>query len=288
MRLRQADQRVMSRLLESAERSVKMLSDLLEREPARLLQTRLNLLAARLTEKALVLYVLGESIDEVIRALHQSVDARMAVLRARRPADGFEVLEVKMLEGRAARGPSAIVMSAPPDWSVGNAGFAYQTTTMAITLGRTTDAREAARLAWDPPNAPYVGRGKFALYCRGRQRLAYAVRRLLAGETNLAAHEAMAARDEADTKQVSSEAGAVLALARSDRDGLVAAIRGILSVHVELANSADDVDAPDYALSFPALAWSRWSIMSGLAGVQDIPWSEVYAPREFVGTGAAD
>jgi hypothetical protein len=118
-------------------------------EPAKLVQTRTDLLARDLLRIGLYRYALGYPIEQVREAFAEFTSAWLRVVRLR----------------------------GTMDYSTTNSWRCFEGVCIALTAGEYATADQLANLIWDPPDASYLG-PRSEVCTLGQQHVAYAVKHL--------------------------------------------------------------------------------------------------------------
>lgn len=263
-----------------ADAMIDRLTSMLREDPSRLRQTRLASLADHLTDRALLLYAVGQPIELVRSALEAALVPRIEILEGRSSSDGFVFADVNLVP-RPTGGYLGRISMGAPDLSIGNAQFGHETLLIALSLGKVNEARSIAERIWDPPNAPYVGKGNFAVYDQSEQLLAYSAGNAILARGARSESALRALVWKASDSHVAAEASVLQSLVRGDSTKLIDALANLVRVHSALATMPQNRNRPEYFLCFAALGWGMHALDSRVLVRDEIPWDPHFAPREF-------
>jgi hypothetical protein len=221
-------------------------------------------------DAGLLRYALGDDLATVRRHLADAAEACERVFELRGLEPALDAVVVDGEDVRAVHAPGA------RDHSLTNSRRGLLAMHLALAVGDRPLATRIARLVGDPPDASYLGDD--SVVCTWEeQRLAYALRDLLAGDPAgaLAAPAAMPAGD------LGAAAQAELLAALAARDGT--AVRGALArlLAWHRAEAEHEANAHDVRrlLSLPATALAALAVADGVVPGDALPRDEPYLAR---------
>lgn len=148
-------------------------------------------------------------------------------------------------------------------------------------------AREISSLAWDPPNASYIGRHKYAVATPLQQLLAYGLRDYYLGHTEEALKQLRRIHTSKPSEQdVMYLAAMVMALSQNDPVALLDSLIDLVGWHEyyaarEAKAGYGQGSARDFRFCDSGTAMASLAVKLGLLTVEDIPKSN-YVPTELV------
>jgi hypothetical protein len=164
------------------------------------------------------------------------------------------------------------------DYSLTNSRDCCEAVYQAAAVGEIDLATRLAASIWDPPNATYVGKGKYALCSPTQQRIAYAVKAYFAQDLPGALAEVRAVRPFEKYTLLEGELSLVRCLAARDGAQFIDNLEFLLAKHAKLADSKRNNSEPVYFLSFPALGLSRLAVLAGLVERASLPKDNPFLP----------
>ncbi len=259
--------------------------DLIRSEPGRLEQTRYSLLDMKYRSIAFDLYVVGYPLKDVRDAFAGLALAGLKVVQLRGTED--PILKVVVtLDNRYPPGDPRHASEAPAhppgtkDYSVGNSSDNFLYVTAALASGEFDLARSIAALAWEPPDADWIGPRSF---CTPNDvRIATAVKHLFAGERDAALAELTRVRPnkwELESKDQEGVAGMLRALARDDANAFIVALNGSLRWHEHAFKQQWNLD---FYLSLPGTGLSALALHRGLIARDDLDDDSPYLPLGLI------
>jgi hypothetical protein len=182
----------------------------------------------------LLRYAAGAPLGEVRGAFRRSAEYTIAVFRMREGAPWESAPDV--------------------DPSLTNSRRALHAMELALAAGARDLAEALARLVWDPPDASYLG--PTSVVCTlEEQRLAYALRDLLLGETASDALRALPGTEWRDAGQRARGWG-IVSLAAGDPHAAGVALALLHDEHLARVRDVASLDRLDDLLDVPTLAYA--------------------------------
>jgi hypothetical protein len=186
--------------------------------------------------------------------------------------------------------PRAVVDERPlhppgtKDYSVTNSKRNLYGVCIAMTAGDWQTATRLASLAWDPPDASYLG--PRSEMCRPHdQHLAYAVKHLLADHVDECMAELSRVRTRPQDVRPREVANLIRALATDDPVLFYDAIRDLLDWHERWdpdRNSSYEMSSVEKFICIWGTGLSAWALQRRLLPIEDLPQGNVYLPLELI------
>lgn len=265
-------------ILKDAQKKAVEAESMMSEEPGKVTKGRLSLLAGHYNRIAMNYYALGFPLTSVKEAFAKSALAKLRMFENRDKASSFSVVHLQVDPSRS------LVVEKPdepePDHSLTNSQEGYTAVCEAMLAGLDKIAERIAKLIWDPPNAPYIGKRSFCT--PDDQRLAYALRLLFCGgerEVNLSG---LIQGRGTVAENVIHQASMVQAICEYDflkfRDGLTE----LLEWHRRAAKLKQNECDSDFYLCVSGLGLSAIAIRRGICKIEDLPQRNVFFPIEIL------
>jgi hypothetical protein len=240
---------------------------------------------------ALQRYGLGCPFEDVSQELNKCAECWLKVFQLRGTEAPFPVLEVTLDPRFAGSDPRALVEKKwrdPPgakDYSVTNSRANLRAVCIAMSAGNFDVAGQIAALAWDPPDARYIG--PRSVICRPYElHLAYAVKHLFAGATEDALGELERVRVRPTDARPQTMKQMIRSISDATPEPFLNALSDLLSWHAKLRWERDQYELAGGGtkkfLCFWALGLASWAVQRGLVTIDQLPDDNIYCPKELV------
>jgi hypothetical protein len=265
--------------------------NLLTNEPGKHVQTRLSSLAMLYLTVALQRYGLGYPLEHVSKELAECAECWLKIFQLRGTEAPFPVLEVTLDARFPSNDPRALIEKKwrdPPgakDYSVTNSRANLRAVCIAMCTGKFDVAAQIAALAWDPPDANYIGPN--SVICRPYEvHLAYSVKHLFAAATDETLRELERVRVRPKDVRPHTMKAMIRSLIAATPEPFLDALSELLSWHAKLRWERDQYELAGGGtkkfLCFWALGLSAWAVQRGLVTLDQLPGDNVYCPRELI------
>jgi hypothetical protein len=255
-------------------------------EPGKLPQTRYSLVASKYKASALLLYALGYPLSEVRAAFAEAVRALQKVFELRGQEAAFPAFVLTYDPNKLPTDPGSHELKPmhPPgtmDYSLTNSREGYFGVCQALVAGEDDLAGCLATLIWDPPDASYIGR-RSEVCTPNDQRLAYALRELLAGNRDGVLAELKGIRAGSKETYDTDQATMIRSLVTGETFAFRDALESYLHWHARRAVDKGNLDAVDFFLCLPGLALCREAVRRQVCDPDLFPQDNVFLPLELI------
>jgi hypothetical protein len=218
-------------------------------------QTRYSFLRGDYTSCCSFFYVLGFPLPLVQLCNAAASEAARLVFELRGTQPPFFVLDVTINKEFPPGDPRAIASAKPrhapdaKDFSLTNSRDNLIGVATALCCGWTEQARAISAMAWDPPEARYIGDGPHASCSMNEQRLAYALREYFACNVEGTLDFLKKIRALPKQADIWGIAGMVRAIATRDTDLFVSSITDYLNWFEMHRKRKEHKTDPDFYLA---------------------------------------